>query len=99
MGGGVTFPFACSTLGVFSLMALSVMSVSGVPCLEDGSGEAVAFGVGSGGWSSGASDAIDTRETLLFRAARASLALRLLGGDFLVGDVGSSATLSGGLNT
>lgn len=73
------------------------MSVSGVPCRDMGSGEADGCGVGNGGWSSGASAAIEMRETLLFRAARASLALRRLGGDFLVGDSGSSITLSGGL--
>ena len=38
-------------------------------------------------------------ETLLFRAALASFTDRRLGGAFLEGDRGSSATLWGGLNT
>lgn len=75
------------------------MSVSGVPCREVGdlgSGDTVAWGVGN----SGASGAIEIRDALLLRAARASLTLRRFGGDFFVGDGGSSATLSGGgLNT
>lgn len=62
-----------------------------------GSGEAEGSGVGNVASSTDASDAIETRETRLFRAARASFTLRLLGGDFLVGESGSSATLSGGL--
>lgn len=75
------------------------ISVSGVPWREEvsrGSGEADAWGVGSGGGrSSSKSVAMDTREALLF-LARASLTLRRLGGDFLVGDSGSSVTSSGG---
>lgn len=84
-------------------MADSVMSVSGVPCLDvgdRGSGDALAFGVGKGGCSSDASSgAIETRETLLLRAARASLTLLRFGAVFFPGDNGSSATLSGGLKT
>lgn len=73
------------------------MSVSGVPCREFGSGEAEACGVGRGGGRSGASVAIDTIDTRLFLAARASLTVRRFAGTFFVGDIGSSATLSGGL--
>lgn len=93
--GGVTCLVA--SFGVCSLIADSVISVNGVPCREAGSGDVDGCGVGRGGCSSGASGAIDTREILLFRAVRASLTLRRLGGDFFVGEVGSSATLSGGL--
>jgi hypothetical protein len=74
------------------------MSVSGVPCRDCASGDMDGRGVGRGGAKSGASDAIDIRDvTLLFRAARAAVALLRFGGDFFVGDSGSSATLSGGL--
>lgn len=73
------------------------MSVSGVPCRDIGSGDSDGCGVGSAGGSSGASVAIEMFETLLFLAVLAAAALRRLGGDFLVGDNGSSTTLSGGL--
>ena len=94
-GGGVIW--AVAFLGVFSLIADSVMSVKGVPCRDAGSGEAVGCGVGSGGSSSGGSGAIETCETLLLRAALASFTVRRFGAAFFVGDIGSSATLSGGL--
>lgn len=83
--------------GVCSLIVDSVMSVNGVPCRDMGSGDSDGCGVGSGGWSSGASAAIEMRETRLLRAVLAAAALRRLGGDFFVGDNGSSTTLSGGL--
>ena len=73
------------------------MSVSGVPCRDVGSGEADGCGVGSGGWISGTSGAMEMREALLLRAVRAAAALRRFGGDFFVGESGSSTTLSGGL--
>lgn len=93
--GGVTLLSA--SLGVASLIAVSVMSVNGVPCRDAGSGEAEGSGVSNECCSSGGSGAIETRPALLFRDARTVAILRLLGGDFLVGDSGSSATLSGGL--
>jgi hypothetical protein len=64
------------------------MSPKGVECLDETED---ADGVGSA-----SSGAMLARETLLCRAARASFTLRLLGAA-LAGDVGSSATLSGGL--
>ena len=73
------------------------MSVRGVPCLEPGSGDSDGCGVSSECCSSGASDAIDTRDTLLFLAARASLTVLRFGAAFFVGEIGSSTTLSGGL--
>lgn len=88
-------------LGVCSLIAFSVMSFNGVPCLDAGSGDSEGCGVGSRLWrgagSSGVSGAIETPEILLLRAARASFTDRRFGGAFFDGDNGSSATLSGGL--
>ena len=89
--------FLAAGFGVCSLIADSVISVRGVPCRDAGSGDAEGSGVGKDACSSGASDAIDMRGALLFRAARASLALRRFGGDLFVGEIGSSTTLSGGL--
>lgn len=82
--------------GVCSLIVFSVMSVKGVLCRGAGSGDSVGCGVGSGGCSSGVSGMI---ETLLLRAALASFTDRRLGAAFLEGDIGSGATLSGGLKT
>ena len=82
--------------GVFSLIVDSVISFKGVACRDAASGDAVACGVG-GSCDSSTSGAIDTLGARLLRAARASFTLRRLGGDFLVGDNGSSTTLSGGL--
>ena len=99
-GGGVMLRaagFGVSSVMVCSLIADSVMSVNGVDCRCMGSGDTVVCGVGSGGGDSGESAAIETRETLLFRAIRASFTLRRFGASRLVGDEGSPATLSGGL--
>ena len=89
--------FLVAGFGVCSLIADSVISVSGVPCRDAGSGDAEGSGVGKEACSSGASGAIDMRGALLFRATRASFALRRFGGDLFVGEIGSSTMLSGGL--
>jgi hypothetical protein len=72
------------------------MSAKGVSCRSVGSGVSEGCGVGSGGCRSGVSGMI---ETLLLRAALASLTVRRLGAAFLEGEKGSGATLSGGLKT
>lgn len=85
-----TTSFCGSGIEVCSLIALSVISASGVPGMFEGSGDAEGFGVGNGGESSGRSGATETR---LFLAGRT---LFLFTGERgFDGDTGSGATPSG----